>query len=207
MVDGVGCFGQPNSYNESSLSREITQSAIRSTPFMNRWHIAFITLLITGPLWIWANRLPLAAQQARRTPQPALGYPAPDFQLTGLQAKPFVLAEQRGKPVVINFWATWCAPCQRELPALQATAERYAGQVQIIGIDQGETLATVQPYVQERGLTFPILLDEDLTVGQRYQIQGMPTTFFIDGDGVIRHLWVGEMNSITLAEGIAQILE
>lgn len=174
---------------------------------MNRWHIAFLTLLIVGPLWIWANRLPVDAQQALRRPQPAIGYPAPDFHLEDLAGQAFALAQQRGTPIVLNFWATWCAPCQRELPALQATAERYAGKVQIIGIDQGETHATVQPYVQERGLTFPILLDEELTVGQRYQIQGMPTTFFIDGNGVIRHLWVGEMNSITLAEGIAQIVE
>lgn len=174
---------------------------------MNRWHFAFIITLLGGSCWIWLNRLPVDAQQAQRTAQPAIGYPAPDFRLATLAGPEFTLAQQRGTPMVINFWATWCAPCQRELPALQATAERYAGQVQIVGIDQGETAELVQSYAAEQGLTFLILLDRDLTVGQRYNIKGMPTTFFVDRNGVIQYLWVGEMNSITLAEGIAKIVE
>jgi thiol-disulfide isomerase/thioredoxin len=106
---------------------------------------------------------------------------------------------------VINFWATWCDPCRREMPALQATADHYADEVVVLGIDQGEAPATVAAFVAEYGLTYPILLDDDFTVGNGYNLRGMPTTFFIDAEGVIRHLWVGEMNRITLAEGIAKI--
>jgi hypothetical protein len=91
------------------------------------------------------------------------------------------------------------------MPALQSAAERYAGQVVIGGVDQGEAAAVVQSYVDTLGVTFPIPLDGDSAVAQRYRVRGMPTTFFVDSGGVIRYIWTGEMNSITLAEGIAKI--
>jgi thiol-disulfide isomerase/thioredoxin len=172
---------------------------------MNRWHLTAILILIFGSVWIWLSRVPVDAQVANRSAQPAIGYPAPAFTLTSLQEQPFAFEQGQGKAMVLNFWATWCNPCQRELPTLQAAAERYADVVKIVGIDQGEDRATVQEYVKARGLTFDILLDTDLTVGQKFNIKGMPTTFFVDSDGVIRYLWIGEMNSITLAEGIARI--
>jgi peroxiredoxin len=172
---------------------------------MNRWHLIFLVILIFGSGWLWVSRVPLTAQTYTSGPQPAIGYAAPDFTLSTLDGKTLSLSELRGTPVVLNFWATWCEPCQRELPALQATAERYADEVQIIGVDQGEPAEIVQTFVDQFGLSYPIAMDADFQVGDQYNLMGMPTTFFIDGDGVIRHLWVGEMNSITLAEGIAEI--
>ena len=73
------------------------------------------------------------------------------------------------------------------------------------GVDQAEPPSTVQPYVDRLGLTFEIPLDAEQEVAQRYNVLGLPTTFFIDGSGIIRRVWSGEMNSITLAEGIAEI--
>ncbi|MCX6044515.1 MAG: TlpA disulfide reductase family protein, partial [Chloroflexi bacterium] len=105
-----------------------------------------------------------------------------------------------------NFWATWCGPCQEELPAVEATSARYANQVQVIGVDQAEAPDVVQSYVAEFQLTYPIVMDKDNSVANHYNVKGMPTTFFIDGDGVIRHMWMGEMNRITLAEGVTKIL-
>jgi peroxiredoxin len=74
-----------------------------------------------------------------------------------------------------------------------------------VGVDQGEEAATVQPFVDELGLTFIIPMDAEGAVGLDYNVQGLPTTFFIDRHGVIRSLWMGEMNSVTLAENIANI--
>ncbi len=173
---------------------------------MNRWHLAFVTILIFGGVWLWASQVPLLAQSIRHAPQPAIDYPAPDFTLNTLDGKTFKLSAQRGTPVVLNFWATWCGPCQDELPAVQATAARYANQVQVIGVDQAEAPAVVQAYVKEFQLTYPVVLDKDNGVANHYNVKGMPTTFFIDGNGVIRHLWMGGMNRITLAEGVTKIL-
>lgn len=173
---------------------------------MNRWHLIFLLVLVLGVPWLWLNRLPVAAQPDWRTPQPAIGHPAPDFTLTTLDGQRFQLSEQRGKPVVLNFWATWCGPCQNEMPALQTTFSRLGERVLIVGVDQGEPAADVQPFIDRLGLTFPIPLDTEMSVGTLYNIRGMPTTYFIDSDGMIRHIWVGEMNSVTLAEGISHVL-
>lgn len=173
---------------------------------MNRWHGLFLAILLLGSSWIWFNRVPVAFSADQHTPQPAIDHRAPDFTLTTLDGKAFDLSDAQGKPVVLNFWATWCGPCQRELPTLQAAAERYGDRVWIIGVDQGEEAATVQAYVDELGLTFPIPMDTDFAVSELYNVRGLPTTFFIDPQGVIRQMWLGEMNSITLAEGVAEIL-
>jgi cytochrome c biogenesis protein CcmG, thiol:disulfide interchange protein DsbE len=172
---------------------------------INRWMLVFVTILVGGSVWLWASRVPPGAQPRNLAPEPALNHPAPDFTLQTLDGKEFSLAAMRGTPVVLNFWATWCGPCQRELPALQAAAERYDGQVWIVGVDQGEEAETVQAYVDRIGLTFPIPMDTEMEVGNRYKVMGMPTTFFIDANGMIRHTWMGEMNSVTLAEGIDKI--
>lgn len=173
---------------------------------INRWHGFFVAILLLGSGWVWVNRVPVALSATARTPQPAVDYPAPDFTLTTLDGQSFALSAAQGKPIVLNFWATWCGPCQRELPALQAAAERYGDQVLIVGVDQGEEPATVQTYVDKLGLTFAIPLDAEFAVSELYTVRGLPTTFFIDRQGVIRQMWLGEMNSITLAEGVAGIL-
>jgi cytochrome c biogenesis protein CcmG/thiol:disulfide interchange protein DsbE len=172
---------------------------------INRWHFTFLAVLIFGSIWVWVSRAPVTAQIDVRAPQPAIGYPAPDFSLATLDGETVTLSELRGRPVVLNFWATWCDPCRREMPALQATAELFADEVIILGIDEGESASVVKNFVTEYGITYPILLDENFATGDRFNVRGMPTTFFIDGEGIIRHLWIGEMNRITLAEGIAMI--
>src|SRR5690606_18069835 len=96
--------------------------------FRNRWMIFLAVLLVAGPLWLWVNRAPVDAQVGALPPGPAVGRPAPDFTLTTLEGETLALSELRGTPVVLNFWATWCGPCQREMPALQAAAQRCEGQ-------------------------------------------------------------------------------
>lgn len=172
---------------------------------MNRWYLVTLLLLILGIPWIWINRIPVTAQPDFTTPRPAVNHPAPDFTLTTLAGDSFTLSAQ-GTPIVLNFWATWCGPCENEMPVLQTASERFRGRVQIVAVDQGEAAATVERFAAEYGLTFAIPLDSDLAIGDQYGVRGLPTTFFIDRDGVIRHLWIGEMNSVTLAEGIAEIL-
>jgi peroxiredoxin len=172
---------------------------------MNRWYLFFVVLLIAGPAWLWASRLPVVAEPTVLAAEAAVGRMAPDFTLTTVSGETVQLAALRGKPVVLNFWATWCGPCQREMPALEAAWQRYRGDVVFLGVDQGEPLEVVQPFLEDFGVTFPVPLDSDMAVGDRYNVRGMPTTFFIDADGTIRHLWVGEMNAIILAEGVTKV--
>jgi peroxiredoxin len=172
---------------------------------MNRWTWVFAALLVAGPVWLWASRVPAEARTVNLDPDPAVGRPAPDFTLTTLDGQPFRLSDLRGTPVVINFWATWCGPCRNEMPSLQAAATRFDGEIVVVGVDQGEDAATVQAFVDELGVRFPIALDTEMAVGARYNVKGLPITYFVDAEGMIRHLWVGEMNSVILAEGIAKV--
>ncbi len=177
-----------------------------ATRIMNRWHGLFVAILLFGLPWLWWTRVPVDAQQAARTPQPALNYPLPPFDLLGLAEGSLSTAELHGRPLVINFWATWCAPCREEMPMLQAAWQRYGDRVTLLGVDVGETPAQVAPFVAELGITFPIALDQDRSVSTTYNVRGLPTTFFVDSDGVIRYIYPGQLNSAIFAEGLERIL-
>ena len=179
--------------------------ARRASPF---WLLLALVILVAGGAWVWANRVPADALAELRTPAPAVDHPAPDFTAPLLSGESFSLGGAQGTPVVLNFWATWCGPCRAEMPVIQAAAKNYGERVHFVAVNQGEESAVIQPFVDEFGLTFPIALDQDQAVGSDlYNVTGLPTTFFIDGDGTVRRVWMGEMNAITLEEGIAEILD
>lgn len=175
---------------------------------MNRWWLVFLAVLVFGSGWLWWTQPGAVADDivTAGDAQPAVGRLAPDFTLPTLDGSEFRLRDQRGKPVVLNFWATWCGPCQRELPAIERAAEHYKDVVVFVAVDQAETIQTVQRFADKMGLTITVPLDGEQLVGERYAVMGLPTTYFIDADGVIRSVWMGEMNSVILAEHIAGIL-
>lgn len=167
-----------------------------------RWHLLMVLTLMIGLVWIAVNRVPVEAIPVTSDlpPAPAIGHPAPDFTLTTLDGEIFTLSEVRGKPVVLNFWATWCPPCRAELPVLQAAHVRLAGQVEIVGVDQLEPVALVEPFVASQGLSFVIPLDTDAAVSRLYRVRSLPTTFFIDRAGIIRQIQVGPVTEATLQQ-------
>lgn len=173
---------------------------------MNRWYGIFVLILLLGAPWIWVSRELVDPALAEQNAEPVVGRTAPDFSLTTQRGESFTLSGLQGTPVVLNFWATWCGPCRAEMPELVRASDHYSPAIQIVGVNQGEPLATVQPFLDEFGITFAIPMDQEMTVGERYRITGLPTTFFIDRSGVIRRIWAGEMNGIILAEGISEIL-
>ena len=149
--------------------------------------------------------MPARPQARPLPPAPAVGHPAPEFALAALDGTPFILSDLRGTPVVLNFWATWCPPCRDELPELQAASVRLAGQVEFVGVNQAETRGQVEAFAGEFGLTFKIPLDTRADASRLYGVRSLPTTFFIDRDGIVRRLTIGPLTEATLAQLLRSI--
>ena len=151
--------------------------------------------LAAGILWTVFSRVPsTVGAPLSSSPSPREGFFAPDFTLDTLQGEQVKLSDLRGKIVVINFWATWCLPCRKETPALEKVYEQYQdSNVVILGVNltDQDSLNDVTAFVQEFGLTYPILLDRNGRISLLYQIEGLPTTFFVNREGIIRTAVVG----------------
>jgi len=128
---------------------------------------------------------------------------APDFQLPTLDGQAVSLGDFRGKPVLLNFWATWCGPCRFEMPFIQEIFEKKewsdTGLV-ILAIDIGENPSEVKEFMENYDLSFPVLLDTNQDVALEYNIRAIPTTFFIDKDGIIQDIKVGAFSGKTEIE-------
>jgi len=118
---------------------------------------------------------------------PLVGGPAPDFQLDQLGGPPIKMSDYRGKVVLLNFWATWCGPCKKEMPEMQAAYEALKDKgFVILALNFGEKAEKAEKLVKEMGLTFPILLDRDIEVAERHRVVSLPVTFFVDPSGIIK---------------------
>ncbi len=124
---------------------------------------------------------------------PEKGQPAPDFVLENLDGEQVALEDLRGKVVLLNFWATWCGPCRVEMPTLESRHQKYPEHLAVIGVDFDEPKENVAAFVEEFGLTFPILLDPGATVQDAYRIRGYPTSVFLDKDGTVQIVHIGIM--------------
>ena len=158
------------------------------------WRVLMALLLGLGILWIALSRVPQeeALARSQRPPSPQAGFAAPDFTLQTPDGQTLSLSDLRGQAVLLNFWATWCPPCRAEMPAIQQVYQKYRDRgFTVLAVDVQETDAQVAAFVQEQGLTFPILMDRDGAVSAAYQVKAMPSTFFIDRDGIIRQVTLG----------------
>lgn len=151
-------------------------------------------VLILGAIWIWVSRVPADLASAGLSPSPASGFPAPDFTVTDQDGNIYGLNTFRGHPILLNFWASWCPPCRAEMPAMQEVYEQYQAQGFIILAvnstiqDDPEQAAA---FFQELGLTFPLLMDRDGAATRKYQVRSLPTSFFIDPEGIIQEVVIG----------------
>jgi peroxiredoxin len=123
---------------------------------------------------------------------PKVGQPAPDFALRDLNGQIRRLSDFRGQVVFINFWATWCPPCRRELPEIQAVYDDKKDEgLTVLEVDYQESTAAVKDYWSEQGLTMPVLLDSSGDVVDQYRLVGLPDSFFVDRDGILRETHFG----------------
>ncbi|MCX7790819.1 MAG: redoxin domain-containing protein [Chloroflexaceae bacterium] len=127
--------------------------------------------------------------------------PAPLFAAPALDGGTVRLEDYRGQVVLLNFWGTWCEPCKRELPALQAAHEQLGSEgLAVIGINltddeqlQGRSEAQIEAFLSQFGVTYPIALDRDGSITNDYRVFPLPTSFFIDPEGTIRYVHIGEL--------------
>jgi len=147
-------------------------------------------VLVAG-LIAMAGPAAMAAEQAAPL---ARRLPAPDFTLPDVEDKTHRLADYRGKVVLLNFWATWCPPCRKEMPSMQRLWEKFRGRdFAILAVDVGEDEERVFAFTLELDipLEFPLLLDRDGKVMERWPVRGLPTTFILDREGRIAYQAIG----------------
>lgn len=133
-------------------------------------------------------------QVEMKAPPAKKPYPAPAFTLSDLSGKDITLSGYKGKPVVINFWATWCIPCRNEMPELEKLyRERKAEGLEVVLVNVKESLSVVDKYINKNGFTFKVLLDSKGDTYRAYQVFGLPSTYFIDKEGTIRYSYMGEL--------------
>lgn len=136
---------------------------------------------------------------------PEIGAIAPRFTLQDIQGTEISLSNQRGKVVLINFWATWCPPCLQEMPGIQNIYEQYDGDLVVLAIDNDEPLDLVKDFQEELGLTFNILMDPGARVQLQYQIRSYPTSLFVDEKGIIQFVHIGLMTETQLEGYLAKL--
>mgnify|MGYP001611624668 FL=1 len=137
---------------------------------------------------------------------PKVGAAAPDFTLPSLGGKAVSLNSYKGKVVLLNFFATWCPPCRAEMPDLESSYKELKDKgLEIIAVDLQEDQNTVSGYVKSLGLSFTILLDRGADVFGQYHVTGLPTSYFIDRDGVIREVSIGALNKKLIMQKLEKL--
>ena len=169
------------------------------------WWQWLVFALLIGLLGLVAFQMsrsgPLAAGQVGN------GEPAPNFEITTFDGGTFKLADMRGQVVVVNFWASWCIPCEEEADALEATWQQYKDQgVVFVGVAYVDTEAGANGFIDRFGITYPNGPDLRTEISHRYRIKGVPETFVVGKDGILRHLFVGPTTAAALQAQIVPLL-
>lgn len=183
--------------------------AFIKNPF--RWMVFSSIVFGLSLVWIWASAVPISETTGGRIPSPHADFLAPDFTLDRMGGGQITLSDLGGQVVVLNLWASWCAPCRAEMPALEKVyrTNRERGlTVLAVNITSQDREADAAAFTEQFGLTFPVALDQRGEVARLYLMQALPTTFFIDAEGVIRKVVVGgPMSEVTMQTAVESLLE
>jgi peroxiredoxin len=156
--------------------------------------ITYSIILFLGLAWIFISADKSDTSTAGKIPAPQQGFLAPDFELKSTTGETIKLSDLRGQAVLVNLWATWCPPCRAEMPAIEKIYTEYKDKglvVLAVNMTYQDTPSNIASFVSEYGLTFPILLDETGKVGADYQLRSLPSSFFINREGIINEVVIG----------------
>ncbi|MFR1129716.1 MAG: TlpA family protein disulfide reductase [Enterocloster bolteae] len=134
------------------------------------------------------------------------GVQAPDFTGELIDGTSITLSELQGKPVIINFWATWCGPCVKEMPAFERLKDDFGDKIGIIAVNCGDDAGTVKDFVEENGYTFPVVLDEEYSISMLYPTNSIPYTVVVDAEGRVTHISTGALDADTMYERYKEAL-
>jgi len=167
--------------------------ALRTLPGRGAWRIFSLVVLLLSAAWVWLSAAPDGATTGGMIPAPRASF------------------HLRGQAVLVNLWASWCTPCQAEMPAMQRVFEEYKDQgftILAVNATQQDSQAAAIQFAAEKGLTFPILFDLDGSVARSYQMTALPSSFFILPDGTINEVIIGgPMAEALLQVRVEQLLE
>lgn len=177
------------------MSGSLPQRAMRNPRVLI---IGFVVLAAMS--WIVYN-------QTHMPDNPVIGKRAPDFTVVGLDGNDMKLSDFRGRPVILNFWATWCGPCRHEMPRLERLYADDESDYVVLAVSMGELPDTVRQYIERYEYTFPVGLDRNQAVGITYLVRALPSTFFIDRRGILHAIYAGEISETTLHSLAKQIYQ
>jgi len=184
------------------------RASVNRLPDLRRLPLRHLVVAATIPLILLALVLVVVLW---RSPAPAsgtVGSVAPDFSLMDLDGAPIRMADLRGRPVVVNFWASWCGPCVEEFPLLKAAAERHAADgLAVVGIVYQDRTEAARDFMASHGGTWPAAMDPGEVVAAAYNIVGPPETFFIGADGTIAARQLGQFSAESLERHLAAIID
>jgi len=188
-----------------------TSSTTSKLPNLAAWNVLSLFILLLGAGWIWLSAAPAGATTGGAIPAPRAGFLAPDFSLPDAEGNLTTLSDLRGQAVLVNLWASWCTPCQAEMPAMQRVYEAYRAQgftILAVNATHQDSQTAAAQFAAEKGLSFPILYDLDGSVAQSYQMTALPSSFFILPDGTINEVIIGgPMAEALLRVRVEQLLE
>jgi len=180
------------------MNNPYTQSEYTIPTFLSKvsqkWGIFQFMVVALSILWIIFSTISVPQSNTKISQIPQKGFYAPDLLLQNLSGQEISFRDFQGQAIILNFWATWCPPCKAEMPDLQKVYLQFQGRgLVVIGINRTdqENYSEVPDFIQANEITFPVLLDPTGEIAKKYNVSALPTTFFIQPDGIINKVIIG----------------
>lgn len=170
--------------------------------FLQKLNVFIPVILVLALLWIGLTTL-LFESPSEQSTAPQAGFYAPDFTVADDESDPVALSDFEGQAVLLNFWASWCKPCQAEMPAIQHMHDKYGKDglvILAVNVTNQDSISNAKAFLHDNNLSFDTLFDTKGTASDLYRVQALPTTFFITPDGIINEVVIGGPMSEALLE-------